>query len=236
MIYKKENETSFALGAFAVRELLEHKIETVRKIYISRDLKPSIDIDFILNLAKSKGIRIEDGTKIIDRIGGKENIYIMAEFFKYESVWGEGNQIVLYNPADMGNVGTILRTALGFGYHNIAFIKPCVDVFNPKVIRASQGAIFSLNIRLYENFDEYLEENKSIKKYLFMLDGENILQNSPISNEPKALVFGNEASGLPPEVRQYGIPVFICHSKDIDSLNLSISIGIAMYHFSQKSS
>lgn len=234
MIYKKENDTSFALGAFAVRELLEHRVQTVRKIYTSRNLRDTTSVRDLLEIAERHGIRVEDGTKLIERIGGKDNIYVMAEFVKFADDLTSGDQVVLYNPADMGNLGTIMRTALGFGYRNIAVIQPCVDVFNPKVVRASQGAIFSLNVKLYASFSEYLAENSNIKKYLFMLDGENILQNMPATPEPKALIFGNEASGLPASVRDCGTPVFIRHSDAIDSLNLSISIGIAMYHFSKK--
>lgn len=234
MIYKKENENSFALGAFAVYELLKNKPQTVRKIYTSRFLIESADTRQIFDLANSLGVKIEDGTKLIERIGGKGNIYIMAEFAKFESAWQpDSDQIVLYSPADMGNVGTILRTALGFGYRNIAIIQPCVDIFNPRVVRASQGAIFSLNIRVYNDFYAYLSENSAISKYLFMLDGDTILQNIVPDNAPKALIFGNEASGLPAEIKQHGTPVFIRHSPAIDSLNLSISIGIAMYHFSK---
>lgn len=236
MIYKKDNETSFALGAFAVRELLHYRKNAVRKIYTSRNLVISPDIQKILDFATQNNIRVEDGTKFIERIGGKENIYIMAEFFKYSDTLQPGDQIVLFNPSDMGNVGTILRTALGFGYKNIVFIEPCVDVFNPKVVRASQGAIFGLNIVRYQSWEEYNNKNLDIKKYLFMLDGEQILQNTPNTNTStsKALVFGNEASGLPASIKPYGTPVFIRHSNEIDSLNLSISIGIALYHFTQK--
>jgi len=234
MIYKKENDTSFALGAFAVRELLRKRRQTLRKIYTSRNLRATDDTAEIINYAQKSGICVEDGTKLIERIGGKENIYIMAEFTKFADRFDDGDQIVLHNLADMGNVGTILRTALAFGFKNIALISPCVDVFNPRVVRASQGAIFGLNIRVYTSWDEYLSENSSIKKYLFMLD-KNARALSPtlISSEPIALVFGNEASGLPATIRKNGEPIFIKQSGEVDSLNVSIAVGIALHNFSK---
>ena len=50
--------------------------------------------------------------------------------------------IVLHHPSDSGNLGTILRTALGFGLKNIAIIRPAVDSDDPRVVRASMGAAF----------------------------------------------------------------------------------------------
>ncbi len=230
MNYDKDCDISFALGAYAVRELLERRGEIVRKIYTSRALEVTKEIQEIFDLASRRNIKIEDGTKIIERIGGKQNIYIMAEFAKFCDSFSEGNQIVLYSPSDMGNVGTILRTALGFGFKNIAFIKPCVDVFNPKVVRASQGAIFGLNIREYDDFNQYLAEFLGIKKYLLMLDRKaKTLQELLAPKEPFAVVFGNEASGLPDAIREFGEPVFIKHSGEIDSLNLGVSVGMVLF-------
>ncbi len=234
MNYKKENDTSFALGAFAVRELLRNRPQTMRKIYTSRNLNISDDIQALLNSAQNSGIAIEDGTKLIERIGGKENIYLMAEFFKFHDEFDNGDQVVLYNPSDMGNVGTILRTALAFGFRNIAFIQPCVDVFHPRVVRASQGAIFGLNIRLYASWGAYLSENPTISKYLFMLDkSAQNLNELQLSSQPKALVFGNEATGLPSELALVGTPVKIEQSSEVDSLNLGVAVGISLHRFSR---
>ena len=233
MNYKKENETSFTLGAFPTMEILKVRPNLVRTIYTHKNLKQSAEIQNILQLAQNLNIPVTDGTRLIERVSGKENVFIMAEFHKFNDKITAGDQIVLYNPSDMGNVGTILRTSLGFGVKNIIFIKPCVDVFNPKVVRASMGAIFSLNIVMYENFNEYLKENEKIKKYLFMLDGKQTLQTLDFGKGEKALIFGNEASGLPSEIKQYGTPVFIEHSNKIDSLNLAISVAIALYQLAK---
>lgn len=62
---------------------------------------------------------------------------------------------MLHHPSDSGNLGTILRTALGFGLKNIAIIRPAVDSDDPRVVRASMGAAFSLNIRHFDSFEQY---------------------------------------------------------------------------------
>lgn len=233
MAYKKEDTVSFALGAFPTMELLKCKPQFARKIYLHKNLTMTEDVKKIIDLAQKNGVLVENNSKIIENISKKDNVYIMAEFEKFDCKIGEDNQIVLHNPSDMGNVGTILRTALGFGFKNIIMIAPCVDIFNPKVVRASMGAVFSLNIVIFDSFKAYIERFADIKKYLFMLDGNTILQDLTTSSEPCALVFGNEASGLPAEIKKYGTPVFIRHSNEIDSLNLAISASIAMFKFSK---
>jgi len=132
----------------------------------------------------------------------------------------------------MGNLGTIIRVMLGFNYNNLAIIKPCIDIFDPKVIRASMGSIFSTNIELYDSIDDYLKENTN-QKYPFMLQASTTLQSLKQKDQPHTLIFGNEASGLSNDFLKIGTPLIIEHSKNIDSLNLSMSVGIALYEFNK---
>ena len=60
-------------------------------------------------------------------------------------------------PSDMGNLGTIIRTAVGFGCTDIGIISPAVDAYNPKVIRGSMGSFFKVNLQYFDSFEEYKE-------------------------------------------------------------------------------
>ena len=154
-------------------------------------------------------------------------------FKKYKmSIDNSTNQVLLCNPSDMGNLGTIIRVMLGFNYKNLAIIKPCIDIFDPKVIRASMGAIFSMDIKLFDNIEDYLKENNNTK-YPFMLKGKTTLQSLENKATPHTLIFGNEASGLSDDYLNIGTPILIKHTNLIDSLNLSMSVGIALYEFSK---
>ena len=109
----------------------------------------------ICKLAKEKRIPIHTNSKVIEKISNKGNVYLMARFEKYtQSLEKNKNHVLLVNPSDMGNLGTIIRVMLGFGYKNLAIITPCIDHFDPKVIRASMGAIFGINIELYNSLEE----------------------------------------------------------------------------------
>jgi TrmH family RNA methyltransferase len=157
----------------------------------------------------------------------------MGVFKKYNmNIDHNANQVLLVNPSDMGNLGTIIRVMLGFGYKNLSIIKPCIDIFDPKVIRASMGAIFNINIQLFDNFNDYEKINKNFK-YPFMLQATNTLQSLEKKETPHTLIFGNEASGLDISYKNIGIPLLIKHTNQIDSLNLSMSVGIALYEFSK---
>ena len=71
--------------------------------------------------------------------------------------------------------------------------------------------------------------------YLFMLDGKFNLKNMKETpqKKPFSLVFGNESSGLPDGYLDYGKSIFIPHSHYIDSLNLSMALGMTLMHFSK---
>jgi len=135
----------------------------------------------------------------------------------------------------MGNLRTIIRTAVGFGIFNIAIIQPCADIFNPKTVRSSMGALFRLNFALYDDFKDYRKEFDKHDIYTFMLNGENTLtlDNCPKS-ELYSLVFGNEATGLDDSFLKAGTSIMIPQSPYVDSLNLTIAVGVAVYVFSNQ--
>lgn len=231
--YNKDRDYSFTFGAFPTFELIKNKAEQMVCLLLHSKLKQTQDILDLINLCKQKNIPIHNDDKVINKIVDKENCFVVGVFKKFELKNKEGKHLVLVNPSDMGNMGTIMRTALGFGYENINIIKPCVDIFNPKVVRASMGAVFSLNICMFESVEEYLKSNSN-KKYFFMLKGKKVLGEfkTPIKNYD--IVFGNEASGLPEYLINVDESVVIKHSNKIDSLNLPISVGMAMYEFNRK--
>jgi len=231
--YNKEFTYSYCFGGFPTFELLNNKPSTIIEIIIHEKLDHNIESQKIIELAKKNNIKINTNGKRIEKLSGKSNIYIMAVFKKYEQhLEKNSNHILLCNPSDMGNLGTIIRVMLGFGYKNLAIVKPCIDNFDPKVIRASMGSIFNVNIELFDSVENYLQNNSN-HIYPFMLQAKNTLQSINKVNTPHTLAFGNEAHGLDLTFLKIGTPLIIQHSNQIDSLNLSMSVGIALYEFSK---
>ncbi len=231
--YNKNDNISYTFGAFPTYELLDKKIENVIEIIVHEKLEKSDDIDKILSMAKSNKIRVTTNGKLIEKLSKKGNVFVMGVFKKYESSFTKNaNHVLLNNPSDMGNLGTIIRGMLGFGYENLALITPCIDHFDPRVIRASMGAIFSMNIETFSSFDEYQKKYQNYP-YPFMLKATQTLQNLSAKKSPHTLIFGNEATGLPDKFLDVGTPLIIRQSDKIDSFNLSMSVTIACYEFSK---
>ena len=231
--YKRELDYSYAPGLFPSLEAMTKRPELMRRLLISSRGQDSEGVKKLVALAEEKHIRVETADKALSRISGKDNCFAAAVFEKRPlPLDGACDHVVLHHISDQGNLGTILRTALGFGYHDIAIIRPAADVYDPKVVRASMGALFSLRVTEYGDFSGYWQEFGPRAAYPFMLDGsvqmDDAAKDAP---HPCALIFGNEGSGLPPEFQQVGQPVRIPSSDEVDSLNLAIAAAIGMYAF-----
>ena len=154
---------------------------------------------------------------------------MIGEFRKFPGILQkDASHIVLVNPSNAGNMGTIMRSALGFELNQMAIVRPAVDAFDPKVVRASMGAIFSTEFQYFDTFEEYRQQFGDRELYPFMLQAQITLPEIHPSGT-YSLIFGNEATGLPGEFLNIGTSVIIPHSHRIDSLNLPIAASIAMY-------
>ena len=231
--YKSELDYSYAPGIFPSMECLTYRPEKVRRLLVHSSAAGREGTDKLCALAEKHGIRIEEADRALGRISGKENCYAAAVFGKFgDEPDPEKPHVVLHQPGDSGNVGTILRTALGLGIEDVALVRPCADVFDPKVVRASMGAMFRLRIRVYDDFEEYREKYTGRTLYPFMLDASVPLQEAVKEKAEKwTLVFGNEGRGLPKEFAAYGQAVRIESNEKVDSLNLGIAAAIGIYEF-----
>lgn len=231
--YKNELDYSYAPGIFPSMECLTYRPEKVRRLLVHSSAAGREGVDRLCALAERQNIRIEEADRALARISGKENCYAAAVFGKFEDEPSKDlPHIVLHNPGDSGNIGTILRTALGLGIGDVALVRPCADVFDPKTVRASMGAMFRLRVKVYDRFDEYRTAFPERALYPFMLDASVPLQEAVKDKAEKwTLVFGNEGRGLPKEFAAYGQAVRIESNDKVDSLNLAIAAGIGIYEF-----
>ncbi len=227
--YHKEDSVSYTLGITVTFELLRFKKEYVNKVYVHSLMKQGDTMDKLAVICSDAGIPVIYTDKIFNVLSQKENCYVIGEFKKFQCCLDNSKpHIVLVNPSNSGNMGTIIRSALGFGLNQMAVIRQAADIFDPKVVRASMGALFSTDFEYFNSFSEYQERTGSRGIYPFMLNAETSLYNL----KPEgvfSLVFGNEATALPEEFATNGTPVVIPHLKGIDSLNLPVAAGIAMY-------
>lgn len=235
--YSKKSDYSYTLGAFPTIELLKNKPEHVLRVMFHSDMNSDRQAEIIHALCQKHGILCEVQDRLVEKLRDKENCYVIGVFEKFSGkLTQDDNHLVLVNPSDMGNIGTIIRTSIGFYVRNLAIIEPAVDIFNPKVVRASMGAIFRVNFQHFGSFAEYQREyGEKHDIYPFMLTGAVPLQSYiPSQDRNFALVFGNEATGLPEEFAGFGQSILIENSDEVDSLNLSIAVACGLYEFTKK--
>ena len=230
--YKRDLDFSYALGATLTFELLKNAPHLARRVYISSSTDITPAITELLDMCKKHDVPVEKNDKAFNILSPKGNCFVIGEFKKYSIELDAGSHIVLVNPSDAGNLGTILRTATGFGLTNIAIIRPAVDFYDPKAIRASMGAAFHINIEYFDSIEEYKKKFPENNLYAFMLTA-SVSIHTVDREEPFSLLFGNEATGLPDEYADFCNSVIIPHSDNIDSLNLPIAASIAMYEFTK---
>ena len=230
--YSADLPYSYAPGVFPSLQLMQNCPERAQRLLLSEKAQGE-GIDKLREICRQYHVREEVADKALSRISGKQNCFAAVVFEKWQSdLKKDAPHVVLHHPMDEGNLGTIQRTLLGLGVEDIAVIRPAADVFDPKVVRATMGAVFSLRVKYYEDFSLYRMEHPGHALYPFMLDGSIMLEEAVANvQKPYALIFGNEGSGLPPEVAEMGQAVRIPHNDKIDSLNLSIAVGIGAYAF-----
>ncbi|TLS39167.1 TrmH family RNA methyltransferase [Pseudalkalibacillus caeni] len=142
----------------------------------------------------------------------------------------KGKFILLDSIQDPGNLGTIIRTADAAGYDAVILGDGCVDPYNSKVLRSTQGSIFHLPI-VKANLEEFIKQlkEKQIPVYATEVNGGRSY-TSLEKQDTFAIVMGNEANGVSKQVLQLAderiyIPIF----GEAESLNVSIAAGILMY-------
>ncbi len=143
--------------------------------------------------------------------------------------------IALDGVSDPGNVGTIVRTAEWFGINQVILGNNSADIFNPKVVRSTMGSIFRVNFFETDNLSELLKKQyKKFKLFGASLQSQNQLNKIKI---PKnyGLIFGNESHGISEEVSKLLDSDFLIEGfGQSESLNVAVSVGISLYHFTKK--
>ena len=139
--------------------------------------------------------------------------------------------ICLEDIQDPGNLGTIFRTAEGAGMSAVIMSAGCVDLFNPKVVRATMGAIFRLPFFITENMTKEAERLKQehFSVYAASLEGARLYTEETYEGKC-AVIIGNEANGIKQETQQAAThKIKIPMEGQLESLNAAVSAALFMY-------
>lgn len=147
-----------------------------------------------------------------------------------------GNRILILDDIqDPGNLGTIIRSSLAFNIDSIVLSNRCVDMYNDKVVRSSEGMIFHINI-VRREIDELINELHSLdyKIYGTKVDGGTSVDKISLANK-YALVMGNEGNGVKESILDLCDDyVYIEMNKNVESLNVGVATSIILYEFNKR--
>ena len=137
---------------------------------------------------------------------------------------------------DPGNVGTILRTCLAFGYQDVFLSKGCASAYFSKTLSSSQGANFNLNIKEGNLSPE--EDILSLKEKGYKILATDLKSSYPLkelsTEKPYALILGNEGRGVNPKILSLADKKVRIEMDGIDSLNVGVAAGILLYELKKK--
>ena len=233
----------FAEGITLINEI---KNELIDSIYIDEDRFEdildklrgdirSINDDKIFKIKSSVFENIADTKNsqgICALVKIKNNTF--DEFLK-ECDHDNTRVVILENISDPGNIGTILRTSLAFGISGVLLDANCADVYSPKVVRSSMGAIFKQNIYISKSLKDDITaiRKRGVKVYATSPSKENAIdcESQDFSKINKlALIFGNEAHGLSDEtVKNSDVLLRLDIAPEIESLNVAVCAAICMF-------
>ncbi len=217
--YRNEKKCFLAEGYHLLEMALEKDL--VKEIYTLKEVKNiSKDID--------QYIVSEDIIKKISKYKSNQGIVFLCYMNEPKKIEGD---YVLYldGISDPGNMGTILRTALAFGYNDVLLSNQCVSIYNEKVVQASQGAIFKLNILLDDCNDSLFDSlNAKYPSIATVVDSNSDI-SSVKSLKRNLLILGNEAHGIRDTIKEKAKYRVSINIKNIESLNVAIAGAIFMY-------
>ncbi len=170
--------------------------------------------------------------KVMDKLSSERNpegIVFISDIPDFED---QDYKKIIYldHVSDPGNMGTIIRTALGLGMDAIYISNGSVSLFNDKVLAASKGAIYEMPIFFKEIDDLIKAKAKGYQIISTALKGNTVDVSKLKVKTPFICVFGNESRGVDEKIISLSDVTTKIEIKKIDSFNVAISAGIIMYH------
>jgi RNA methyltransferase, TrmH family len=149
-----------------------------------------------------------------------------------------GPGLVLDGVQDPGNLGTIVRTADWFGIPRLFCSADCADVFNPKCVQATMGALARVQVH-YLDLSLLLQEagESKIPVYGAYMEGESVFETELSANA--LILMGSEGKGISPELspfvtKRISIPSYPVGHRELESLNVAVSAAIVCSEFRRR--
>ncbi len=230
--FRQETNLFLTEGKKAVKELLLSGYR-IKKIYALSDFAEILVKRFPDKTRDKVSVVSEKELQKISTLATAQECVAVAEIpvskidFKLMALTVT---LALDNISDPGNMGTIIRTAHWFGVETIICSEKCVEIYNPKVVQATMGSLFFVNVIRANLAEVFTSVKKSLPVYGTVLNGKNIYESNLKS--PSIVLLGNESTGISDELKSFithpvTIPSSVKKGKhQPDSLNVATAAAI----------
>ena len=218
--YREEFHEFLIEGDKILSMALEAK--AVKEIFTTKPLKD-------INEDIPQYIVSEDILEKICSAKNPQNVAAVCSIPNFEKTGDLKKVVYLDNITDPGNMGTIIRTALSFGYSAVISSDESVDYYNPKVVASSKGSIFLMPV-LHGKIKDFKKTHQIIVSTLSpkSIDLEEAIK---CKKDHLVLVVGNESTGVSEESISLADLMVKIPMEKMDSLNAAVASGILMYSF-----
>ena len=218
---RKKTNTFIVEGMHSVLEA--YKKGMVVELILKEDISLPLDVPYVY-------VTEEIIKKISDAVSPPD-VLALCKMANDNVVLGE-KILLLDGIQDPGNLGTIIRSAVAFNVDTICLSPDTVDIYNPKVLRSTQGMIFHTNI-IIKSLKEIISmlKEREIPIYGTRVDyGIDVSTLREKDRKKYALVMGNEGNGVKEEILdmcdEY---IYISMNHDVESLNVGVATSIILY-------
>ena len=234
--YRDQNNCYIVEGIKLVEEAIQEDAE-IEKIVICEECTNTSEISksLMYEIAKYNCIYVTEKIfKTISQVMNPQGIMAIIKKSKERPTikYDEDIIVALDDIQDPGNLGTILRTVDSIGLKQLIVSKGTADVYNPKVVRSSMGAIFRVEVIEVENLKETIEAMKRNNFELVVTSLQTESSIYDVEYKKKIIVIGNEANGVSKEIQDMAdkkikIPML----GKTESLNASVATAIILYEY-----
>jgi len=220
--YRKEGSLFIVEGYHLIEEA--YKVNLLLEVFIldGKDVPYEVEKTYVTESVMKKITALESYSEVIGICKMKE-----------DKISGS-HILMLDNIQDPGNLGTIIRSAVAFNIDTIVMSYDTVDIYNPKVVRASQGMLFHVNL-VKTDLTKTINDLKENGYKIYSTDVENGIEINKVKNVDKyVIIIGNEGNGIKKEILSMtDEKVYIEMNNKCESLNAGVAASIILYELSR---
>jgi RNA methyltransferase, TrmH family len=216
--YRRDHREAIVEGVKIIREL-----QNVKTLLVSDEslIPENINAEKIIPVSESV-------MKKICRTKSPEGIAAIVAMPPDSSLDKKSKILALDGIGDPGNLGTLLRTALAFGWEGVYLLESCCDPYNEKALRAAKGATFKLPLT-QGSLHDFIPFCKKNEFQILIADLSGTPPEKIKPSEKRLLVLGSESEGISKEIAALGEAVSLPMAKTMESLNVAVAGGILMH-------